>query len=60
MERFYDCVIHPKEDDSPYSGKCCPTGKNDCNHCEHCKYIGTIGGEYYVDCSYDDNEQDNV
>ena len=56
--RYSNCVIHPKESDSPYSGEGCPTGKNDCDHCEYCKYIGTFGGEYYIDCSYDDYEAD--
>ncbi len=54
--RFYNCVIHPKEDNGFLStnGDGCPTDFNDCDHCEHRKYIGTFGGEFYVDCSYDE------
>lgn len=44
MGRVYECVIHPKDEDK------CPIGLNDCDNCDHRKYIGTLGGEYYIDC----------
>lgn len=43
--RFWKVVIHPEEG--------CPISEDDCDHCEHCKYIGTLGGEYYIDCNYE-------
>ena len=46
-KRFYEVEIHPKNDE-------CPNRENNCNDCEFCKYIGTLGGEFYVDCKYDD------
>lgn len=46
-KKFYVCVIHPKNEDL------CPTGINDCDHCEHCNYIGTFGGEYYIECGFE-------
>lgn len=46
-KRFYEIEIHPKNDE-------CHSGENNCNGCEFCKYIGTLGGEFYVDCKYDD------
>ena len=46
-KRFYEVEIHPKNDE-------CPSGENNCNGCEFCKYIGTLGGEFYVDCEYGD------
>lgn len=57
MKRFYKCVVHPKSEDE-WDSERCPTGINDCDHCEHCKYIGTFGGEFYVDCTYEDTEED--
>lgn len=49
-KRFYDCVIHPR------NMRDCPTGLNDCDNCDYREYIGTFGGEYYIDCTYDDDE----
>ena len=46
-KRFYEVELYPKNDK-------CPNGENDCNGCEFCKYTGTLGGEFYVDCKYDD------
>lgn len=48
MKRFYEIDIHPR------NGQC-PIGLNDCNTCGFCKHIGTLGGEYYVDCDYENN-----
>jgi len=45
MSRFNEAVILPKGG--------CPWGGDDCNSCEFLKYIGTFGGEYYIDCDYD-------
>lgn len=58
MKTFYDCVIHPRETDE-WSDESCPTGKNDCDNCEHRKYIGTLGGEFYVECDYEYTEEDD-
>ena len=59
MKHFYNCVIHPKCDED-WGGRQldgCPSGFNDCDHCKYCEYIGTIGGEYYIDCNYDENDK---
>lgn len=45
-KRIYKMVIHPEDENE------CPTGELNCDNCEYCKYIGTLGGEYYVDCDY--------
>ena len=47
MKRFYSVVIHP-------SNGACPLRRIDCNSCEFCDYIGTLGGEYYIDCRADE------
>ena len=47
MKRYYKVDIHPKDNE-------CPIDKTDCNNCNFCKYIGTLGGEYYIDCIYDE------
>ena len=47
MKRYYKVDIHPKDNE-------CPKDKTDCNNCNFCKYIGTLGGEYYIDCIYDE------
>ena len=57
MKTFYDCVIHPRETDE-WSDESCPIGKNDCDNCKYRKYIGTLGGEYYIECSYCDVEEE--
>lgn len=44
MAKIYNVVMHPKNEDD------CPTGLLDCDNCDHRKYIGTLGGDYYVDC----------
>lgn len=58
MKTFYDCVIHPRSQDE-HDDEHCPISKNDCANCMYCKYIGTLGGEYYIQRSYDiQNEND--
>ena len=52
MKRFYKVEIHPKEDACPKVDRAYDSA--DCNACEFCKYIGTLGGEYYIDCTYDE------
>ena len=47
MKRYYKVDIHPKNNE-------CPISKTDCNNCKFCKYIGTLGGEYYIDCTYNE------
>lgn len=49
VRRFYKCTIHPKD------REICPIEKNDCNNCDYCNYIGTFGGDYYVECSFENN-----
>lgn len=58
MKRFEDCVIHPRQQNGwDGNGENCPIGKNDCADCKHCNYIGTLGGEYYIECRYDESEE---
>ena len=52
MKRFYKVEIHPKENACPNVVRA--NDSSDCNACEFCKYIGTLGGEYYIDCTYDE------
>ena len=47
MKRFYEIDIYPRNNQ-------CPRGLKDCNNCSSCKHIGTLGGEYYVDCNYEE------
>lgn len=62
MRRFYKVAIHPIEDDNLFlSQDGCPNPPKDgscpdCNSCEYLKYIGTFGGDFYVDCVFDENE----
>lgn len=51
-EKVYKVEIHPKEDACPNVDKA--SDSVDCNACEFCRYIGTLGGEYYIDCTYDE------
>lgn len=44
MGRTYKVDIHPREG--------CPRGNTNCSDCVHLKYIGTLGGEYYIDCPF--------
>ena len=55
MRRFENIVMHPKGDD--YWDEVCPSGFNDCDNCKYRNYIGTFGGEFYVDCAYDESEE---
>ena len=50
MKRFYKVRIQPGEDACPKRAY----DSVDCNACEFCKYIGTLGGEFYIDCTYDE------
>ena len=52
MKRFYKVEIHPKEDACPNVDRAYDSV--DCNACEFCRYIGTLGGEFYIDCTYDE------
>ena len=53
MKTFYNCVVHPRDEEE------CPTGQNDCNGCEYLDYIGTFGGDFYVQCTYGENEEND-
>ena len=48
-KRFNNIVVHPRDVED------CPSGLNDCDNCPHREYIGTFGGEYYVDCNYEES-----
>ena len=52
MKRFYKVRIQLGEENCPNLN--IAYDSIDCNACEFCKYIGTLGGEYYIDCAYDE------
>jgi hypothetical protein len=58
MKRFYDCVeiVIPKKD-SWNDG--CPLDKENCYDCEYFKRGGNLGGQVWIDCSYDEKAEEN-
>ena len=58
MKRFYNCIetVIPR---NRWKGDGCPIDGDNCYECEFHQGGGTLGGEVYVDCTYDEFEKDN-
>lgn len=55
MKRFYDCIeiVIPKKD---WLHDGCPIDGENCYNCKYMKAGGTLGGERWIDCSYDEEK----
>ena len=57
MRRFYDCIeiVIPRK---RWASEGCPIDGENCYECEFHKAGGTLGGEVWIDCDYDEHVND--